>query len=107
MANRPSKESLAEMPEIDFTKVKTLGRGLRARSGRKLVLPLAGVRSAVGKTQVDVATAAEMDQATVSRLEQRDDALVSTLRRYVRALGGELEVAVVFPKTGQRIRLDL
>ena len=40
------------------------------------------------------------------RLEQRDDVKVSTLRRYVRALGAELELVVVL-KTGHKMRLDV
>ncbi len=33
----------------------------------------------------------------ISKLERGDDALVSTLRRHVRALGGELRLMVEFP----------
>jgi hypothetical protein len=47
-----------------------------------------------------------MDQGDVSRLEQREDAKLSTLRRYVGALGGRLELVVVL-KTGHRLRIDL
>jgi hypothetical protein len=53
----------------------------------------------VGKTQVEVSADAAMDQADVSRLEGRkdfEDCLVSTLRRYVAALGGELELVASF-----------
>jgi len=64
------------------------------------------VREAIGKTQEDVARATEMDQGDVSKLEQRDDVKVSTLRRYVRALGAELELVVVLG-TGHRMRLDI
>jgi predicted transcriptional regulator len=64
------------------------------------------MREAVGKTQDDIARAADMDQGDVSRLEQRGDVKVSTLRRYVRALGAELELVVVL-KTGHKMRLDV
>jgi hypothetical protein len=64
---RPSKESLAEIPEIDVAKAKVLGRGLS--SHRRLALR--SLRAALGKTQVDVARAAEMDQGDVSKLESR------------------------------------
>lgn len=93
------------MPEIDFSKATVVGRGLRAK--RTLALPLAGVRAAVNKTQVEVARLSEMDQGDVSKLERKDDALVSTLRRYLRALDAELELTAVFSKTGHRIRIDL
>jgi hypothetical protein len=57
------------------------------------------VREAAGKTQVDVAAESQMDQADVSRLESReefDDCQVSTLQRYVTALGGNLELVAAF-----------
>jgi hypothetical protein len=41
--------------------------------------------------------ALEMTQANVSRIEHEDDIYLSTLRRYVEALGGQLEVHAVFP----------
>jgi transcriptional regulator with XRE-family HTH domain len=47
-------------------------------------------------TQVQVGRALEMSQPELSRLESRSDHLTSTLRRYVEALGGELEVAAIF-----------
>jgi hypothetical protein len=56
---------------------------------------LAELRKELGVTQVEMARAAEMTQGELSRLERRDDHLVSTLRRCVRALGGELEVTAV------------
>ena len=57
------------------------------------------VREAVGKTQVAVAQAAQMDQSDVSRLESREtfgDCQVSTLERCVAALGGQLEFVAAF-----------
>lgn len=81
----------------DSEPVRILGRGLRARRG--VHLTIRAVREAVGKTQVEVAADSAMDQSDVSRLESRgdfEDCLVSTLRRYVRALGGELEVIASF-----------
>ena len=77
--------------------VRVLGRGLRAQRGVRLTMRV--VREAAGKTQVDVAAESQMDQADVSRLESReefDDCQVSTLRRYVTALGGNLELVAAF-----------
>jgi hypothetical protein len=54
------------------------------------------LRSHLKKTQVQLAKAAKMSQPDVSAAEKRADHLVSTLRRYVRALGGELEVNARF-----------
>jgi len=57
------------------------------------------LREAAGKTQIDVAAASQINQADVSRLESRedfDDYQVSTLRRYLAALGGHLEIVGAF-----------
>ena len=77
--------------------VRVLGRGLRAQRGVRLTMRV--VREAAGKTQVDVAAESQMDQADVSRLESREefaDCQVSTLQRYVTALGGNLELVAAF-----------
>jgi hypothetical protein len=47
-----------------------------------------------------------MDQSEISRVEERDDLRLSTLRRYTRALDAEIEVIALLP-TGHRIKLDL
>lgn len=60
-------------------------------------LALAELRVAVGATQVEVAEALATSQANVSRIEHEEDVYLSTLRRYVAALGGELEINAVFP----------
>lgn len=59
---------------------------------------LAAIRSSVGLTQVEVASRLDIAQGNVSQLERREDLLVSTLRQYVEALGGSLELAAVFPE---------
>jgi hypothetical protein len=46
-----------------------------------------------------------MTQSELSRLERRPDHLVSTLRRYVKALGGELEVTAVLG--AKRVKLHV
>jgi len=53
---------------------------------------LSEFRKLAGKTQADVAAKAKMSQGELSKAERREDHLLSTLRRYVAALGGELEV---------------
>jgi len=60
-----------------------------------LEMNLRALRESLGKTQDEVASLTEMTQSQLSRLERRDDHLISTLRRYVRALGGALEVIAV------------
>ena len=48
-------------------------------------------------TQVDIAHATGMSQAEISRIEQRADILLSTLRKFIEASGGELELVVRHP----------
>ena len=66
-------------------------------------LTLQELRRGLSLTQVDAARAAEMTQSELSRLESRGDHRISTLRRYVEALGGQLEVSAVFG--GRRVKL--
>ncbi len=60
-----------------------------------LELELRELRELAGKTQIALAEAAGMTQPQLSRFESGEDRLLSTLRRYVKALGGELEVVAV------------
>ena len=62
------------------------------------------VRELLGKTQVQLAQKAKMSQADLSKAERRTDHLLSTLRRYVEALGGELDVIARFGDKQIRIR---
>lgn len=51
--------------------------------------PLADLRCAAELTQGDVATRMQISQAAVSKMEARDDVLLSTLFRFVEAIGGK------------------
>jgi hypothetical protein len=55
------------------------------------------LRQARKQTQVAVAERLKVGQGAVSRMEKQSDFLLSTLREYVAALGGQLELRVVFP----------
>lgn len=58
---------------------------------------LKDLRQAVEQTQEDLASALGVGQDSISRLEQRSDMLLSTLRRYVESMGGTLELVAQFP----------
>src|SRR5438445_9797652 len=75
----------------------------QARAELALEMNLPELRKALGRTQLEVADAAEMAQAKVSEFERRDDHMLSVLRRYIEALGGELEVSAIF--ADKRVRL--
>jgi predicted transcriptional regulator len=69
-----------------------------------LEMDLRALREAVGLTQEELARKVEVTQSQLSKLERREDHRLSTLRRYVEALGGKLEVFAVVD--GKRIRLS-
>ncbi len=58
---------------------------------------LRDLRLAASHTQQELAQALGVGQDTISRLEQRSDMLLSTLRRYVEAMGGQLDLVASFP----------
>jgi transcriptional regulator with XRE-family HTH domain len=58
---------------------------------------LSELRGRRGLSQAAVAEALSVTQPNISRIEQEDDVYLSTLARYVEALGGHLEVRAVFP----------
>ncbi len=62
----------------------------------ELDIALNELRERRGVTQAHVATHLETSRPNVSRIEREDDVRLSTLQRYVRALGGELEIVVRF-----------
>jgi len=61
-------------------------------------LRLSDIREAVGHTQVAIAAKLKLGQASVSKIESAADMYLSTLRRYIEALGGELVVSAQFPE---------
>ncbi len=69
------REALAELDRIGFNKL---------RQARK-------------QTQVALAERLDIPQNAVSRMERRTDLLLSTMRGFVEALGGKLELRVIFP----------
>ena len=60
-------------------------------------MTLRELRKARKLTQVSVARELGISQDAVSRLEQRSDVLLSTLRRTVEAMGGSLSLIARFP----------
>lgn len=60
-------------------------------------MSLQDLRKALNRTQVEVARTLKVGQDTISRYEQRTDMLLSTLKGYVEAMGGELHLVARFP----------
>jgi len=64
-----------------------------------LEMNLKALRKFVGLTQKDLEKASKIAQGELSKIERRKDHLVSTLHRYVKAMGGELEITARFGDT--------
>jgi len=62
-----------------------------------LEMQLQDIRKSRNVTQVQLAQVLNVEQAAISKLENREDMYVSTLREYIRALGGELQLVAKFP----------
>ena len=90
---RARKFSSKKLKEID-----------RAIGNELLEMDLRELREAAGKTQEELAEALRKAQSEISRFESRSDYRLSTLQRYVAALGGELEVVASFGNRRVRLR---
>ena len=60
--------------------------------------PLQALRRALDLTQQQVAASLGINQVAVSRMEGQTDMDVSTLRRFVEAMGGEPRIVTRFPQ---------
>ena len=69
------------------------------------MIDLAEIRRAVGRTQVELATALDTSQGQISRIERQSDLLLSTLRAYLTALG--VEASLVVSVGGKTIAQEL
>lgn len=68
-------------------------------------MPLNELRRARALTQETLATAMDTTQGEVSKIEKRADIYVSTLRSYVAAMGGELDIVARF-KDGSTVKIS-
>src|SRR5688500_10031744 len=86
------KDKMAEFSEARRQKIEARAAELAAEE-----MSLRDLRRAHRLTQARVGKALKIGQDGVSRLEQRSDLLISTLRNYVVAMGGDLELVARFP----------
>ena len=74
-------------------------------AANQLAVTMRELRALAGRSQVEVAEAMGVAQAEVSRLEARADTKLSTIERYVKALGGEVEVVARFGDRSLRLHI--
>ncbi|MEQ1790604.1 MAG: XRE family transcriptional regulator, partial [Rickettsiales bacterium] len=64
---------------------------------KKEYITLQNLRKAQELTQERMAEILNVRQENISRLEKRTDMMLSTLRSYIQAMGGDLKLVVEFP----------
>ncbi|PZQ80789.1 MAG: XRE family transcriptional regulator [Ancylobacter novellus] len=89
---RSLDEVIAVLPEARRTHVEA-----RAEELREEVESLSELRRVAGKAQIEIAAALNVKQPSVSKIEKQADTYLSTLRSYVEAIGGQLELIVRLP----------
>src|SRR5690606_4044478 len=92
---RNLNQIIAEMPKAQQARVEKRYKELKAE-----IENLRELREISGKAQADIAAALNIKQPSVSKIEKQTDMYLSTLRSYVKALGGDLDVRVRLPKGG-------
>ncbi len=87
---------------------KAMSPGAQARSHAKAMqmitdMPLAELRQARNFSQEQLAAELHVKQPAVAKMEKKVDMYISTLRRFIEAMGGELEIRAHFPDGDVRI----
>ena len=71
---------------------------VKERTNEMLIeIALQDLRKCLDLTQEQVAEAMQMNQAAVSKMEHQSDIYVSTLRKFIEALGGHVKIVASFP----------
>jgi DNA-binding XRE family transcriptional regulator len=83
----------------DFTEAEKAEIDSRYEEMRDRYFTLQALRKAHNLTQEALAAKLNIKQENVSRIEKRSDLLLSTLKGYVEAMGGELQLVVQFPNS--------
>jgi len=96
------REKIGKLNSIQRKKVAARAAELIAEE-----MSLRELRKARKLTQARVAKALGITQDSVSRLEKRSDLLLSTLRKTVKAMGGDLRIVAEFPDRAPVVLSDL
>lgn len=90
---RSLNEIIAALPPEEQAEIDA-----RYQDMKQDVEGLRELRQIAGKAQAEIAYALNIKQPSVSQIERQTDMYVSTLRSFVEAMGGELELTVKLPK---------
>lgn len=90
---RTVEQVIAELPPERRKRVEA-----RYEELKREVEGLRELRVIAGKAQADIAAALHIKQPSVSKIEKQADMYLSTLRSYVEAIGGQLELTVRLPE---------
>ncbi|BAP43342.1 helix-turn-helix domain-containing protein [Pseudomonas sp. 21LCFQ02] len=87
---------------------KNMSEASQARVAEKtevlrMQMDLSELRRARRLSQESLAQSLHVNQASVAKMEKRTDMYISSLRRFIQAMGGELEVTARFPDHSVRI----
>jgi transcriptional regulator with XRE-family HTH domain len=79
--------------------MKPAARKMAAEKTKAMIaaMPLQELRHARNLSQEQLARTLSVKQASVSKLERRTDMYISTLRNFIKAMGGDLEIIAKFP----------
>lgn len=89
---RTTAEIMAALPEARRARIQA-----RVAAEIEEIETLGAVRKLAGKTQEQIASALGKKQPSVQKMEKQADFYVSTLRRFVEAAGGSVEIRVKLP----------
>lgn len=90
---RSLNDIIAALPAEEQAAIDTRYQDLKQE-----VEGLRELRQIAGKAQAEIASALNIKQPSVSQIERQTDMYLSTLRSYVEAVGGELELTVKLPQ---------
>jgi transcriptional regulator with XRE-family HTH domain len=89
---RAFKDVVATLPKDEQAAIKSQSDTLK-----KEYMALQELRKAMSMTQKEVAAKLDISQDGVSRIEKRSDLMISTLRKYIEAMGGKLNIVAELP----------
>lgn len=89
------RHSFAELRARMWPEAQVKAQAEAQRLGEEM--DLAEVRRALKLSQEEIGQTLQIKQGSVAKIEKRADMYVSTLRRFIEAMGGELEIVARFP----------